>query len=167
VGGHFGPFFWDIAIWYYMEEVWYYMEEVWYYMEGFSYYVEGFGTIWISLQRGRFLDHMISKCYKCVKAWVDEHSYVHRCPKKYFRDFALINFLRKTVRNQPARSLESRSDSEEEGLRNPARGVLQSWVWNRFAILKTWVPRKMNIQTAKSRTVPTAKCTMRLPAKSL
>ena len=21
----------------------------------------------------RFLDHMISKCYKCVKAWVDEH----------------------------------------------------------------------------------------------
>ena len=29
-------------------------------------------------------------------------SYVHRYPKKYFRDFALESFLRKTVRNQPA-----------------------------------------------------------------
>ena len=27
---------------------------------------------------------------------------------------------------------------------NPARGVLQSWVWNREAILKTWVPRYSN-----------------------
>ena len=102
-----------------------------------------------------------------------EDSYVHRSSespwrfqtKKLFGDFALESFLRKTVRNQPDRSLESRSDSEEEGSRtpdenpkgsvgamtnpdlevwvalNPARGVLQSWVWNREAILKTWVPR--------------------------
>jgi hypothetical protein len=51
------------------------------------------------------------------------NSYVHRSSespwrfqtKKLFGDFALENFLRKTVRNQPALSLESRSDSEEEG----------------------------------------------------
>ena len=86
-------------------------------------------------------------------------SYVHRSSespwrfqtKKLFGDFDQVNFLRKTIRNQPARSLESRSDSEEEGFRNPdenpkgsvgamtnpdlevwvalnpARGVLQSW----------------------------------------
>jgi len=50
-------------------------------------------------------------------------SYVHRSSesprrfqtKKLFRDFALENFLPKTVKYQTARSLESRSDSEEEG----------------------------------------------------
>jgi len=51
-------------------------------------------------------------------------SYVHRCPKKLFRDFALENFLRKTVKNQTAR----RAGGGQLGnLGSPLPRLLECW----------------------------------------